>query len=83
MGITTQGELSTALILLGAEVEGVRIGDRVERVHTLQNVRVYISKQSSPKSRTAVLTSINDQVAMLLPKRAMAKIIRYLENRHE
>lgn len=83
MGVNTQGELSTALLLLGAEVEEVRIGDRVERVHTLQNVRVYISKQSSPKSRTAVLTSINDQVAMLLPKHALKRVIRYLENRHE
>lgn len=83
MGINTQGELSTALILLGADVEDVRYGDAVHRYHTIQRVRVYMPANSPPSSRTAVTVSIGDSVRMQMPRHALESVINYLETYHD
>ena len=83
MGINTQGELSTALILLGAEVEDVRYGDAVHRYHTMLGVRVSMPANSPPSSRTAVTVATGDIVRMQTPKHALESVINYLEAQHD
>ncbi len=83
MGITTQGELSTALILLGAEVEEVWLGDYAYCYYTIQRVRVSMPASSPPSSRTAVVVAIGDSVRMQMPKHALESVIKYLETHHD